>query len=80
MGRAYFIFGRAFDLVLSLVPRPYPRGEGLVTSSLVPRHQIFHARPAALSKNRVWTPSLVKLGRNYTSVVSCRTNQIAQVK
>ena len=49
--------------------------------SLVPRHQIFRARPAALSKNRVWTPSLVKLGRNYTSVVSCcRTNQIAQVK
>ena len=42
---------------------------------------IFRARPAALSKNRVWTPSLVKLGRNYTSVVSCcRTNQIAQVK
>ena len=49
--------------------------------SLVPRHQIFRARPAALSKNRVWTLSLVKLGRNYTSVVSCcRTNQIAQVK
>ena len=49
--------------------------------SLVPRHQIFRVRPAALSKNRVWTPSLVKLGRNYTSVVSCsRTNQIAQVK
>ena len=53
------------------IPRP----------SLVPRHQIFRARPAALSKNRVWTSSLVKLGRNYTSVVSCcRTNQIAQVK
>ena len=49
--------------------------------SLVPRHQIFRVRPAALSKNRVWTPSLVKLGRNYMSVVSCcRTNQIAQVK
>ena len=49
--------------------------------SLVPRHKIFRARPAALSKNRVWTPSLVKLGRNYTSVASCcRTNQIAQVK
>ena len=53
----------------------------LLFPSLVPRHQIFRARPAALSKNRVWTPSLVKLGRNYTSVVSCcRTNQIAQVK
>ena len=52
-----------------------------VTDSLVSRHQIFRARHAALSKNRVWTPSLVKLGRNYTSVVSCcRTNQIAQVK
>ena len=49
--------------------------------SLVPRHKIYRARPAALSKNRVWTPSLVKLGRNYTSIVSCcRTNQIAQVK
>ena len=53
----------------------------LGTTSLVPRHQIFRARPAALSKNRVWTPSLVKLGCNYTSVVSCcRTNQIAPVK
>jgi len=41
----------------------------------------FFARPAALSKNRVWTHSLVKLGRNYTSVVACcHTNQIAQVK
>ena len=50
-------------------------------ASLVPRHQIFRARSAALSKNRVWTRSLVKLGRNYTSVVACcRTNQIAQVK
>ena len=49
--------------------------------SLVPRLQIFRVRPAALSKNRVWTLSLVKLGRNYTSVVSCcRINQIAQVK
>ena len=26
--------------------------------SLVPRHQIFRARPVALSKNRVWTLSL----------------------
>ena len=51
---------------------------GLVSS---PDTKFFCARPAALSKNRVWTPSLVKLGRNYTSVVSgCRTNQIAQVK
>ena len=50
-------------------------------SSLVPRHPIFRARPAALSKNRVWTRSLVKLGLNHTSVVACcRTNQIAQVK
>ena len=49
--------------------------------SLVPRHQIFRARPVALSKNRVWTRSLVKLGRNYMSVVACcHTNQIAQVK
>ena len=53
----------------------------LQRASLVPRHQIFRVHPAALSKNRVWTPSLVKLGCNYTSVVSCcRTNQIAQVK
>ena len=60
--------------------RPLPH-RGRVRGSLVPRHQIFRARPAALSKNRVWTPSLVKLGHNYTSVVSCcRTNQIAQVK
>ena len=51
-------------------------------SSLVPSHQIFRARPAALPKNRVWTPSQVNiLGHNYTSIVSCcRTNQIAQVK
>ena len=42
---------------------------------------IFRAHPAALSKNRVWTRSLVKLGRNYTSVVACcRTNQIAEVE
>ena len=35
----------------------------------------------ALSKNRVWTYSLVKLGRNHTSVSACcHTNQIAQVK
>ena len=49
--------------------------------SLVPRHQIFCAHPAALSKNRVWTLSLVTLGRNHMSVSACcRTNQIAQVK
>ena len=49
--------------------------------SLIPRHPIFRARPAALSKNRVWTRSLVKLGLNHTSVSAhCRTNQIAQVK
>ena len=34
-------------------------------SSLVSRHPIFHARPAALSKNRVWTLSLRKLGHVY---------------
>ena len=33
--------------------------------SLIPRHQIFRARPAALSKNRVWTLSLRKLGQVY---------------
>ena len=33
--------------------------------SLVPRHPIFRARPAALSKNRVWTLSLRKLGHVY---------------
>ena len=33
--------------------------------SLVPRHPIFRARPAALSKNRVWTRSLRKLGHVY---------------
>ena len=49
--------------------------------SLVSRHQIFRARLAALSKNRVWTPSLVELGCNYTSVSACcSTNQIAQVE
>ena len=43
--------------------------------------QIFHTRPAALSKNRVWTRSPVKLGLNHTSISAhCRTNQIAQVK
>ena len=43
--------------------------------------QIFRARPAALSKNRVWTRSPVKLGLNRTSISArCRTNQIAQVK
>ena len=48
--------------------------------SLVPRHQVFHARPVALSTNRVWTRSLVKLGHNHTSVLACCcTNQIAQV-
>ena len=53
----------------------------LSEDSLVPRHQVFRTCPAALSKNRVWTRSLVKLGRNHTSVlVCCRTNQIAQVK
>ena len=50
----------------------------LLAASLVTRHQIFRARPAALSKNRVhWA-----LGRNHTSVcvsTCCRTNQIAQV-
>ena len=40
--------------------------------SLIPRHQIFCERLAALSKN-----SLVKLGRNHMSVSACRTNQIA---
>ena len=34
-------------------------------TSLVPRHQIFRAHPAALSKNRVWTLSLRKLGCVY---------------
>ena len=36
-----------------------------VLGSLVPRHQIFRARPAALLKNRVWTLSLRKLGQVY---------------
>ena len=49
--------------------------------SLVPRHPIFRACHAALSKNRIWTRSLVKLGLNHMSVLACcRTNQIAQVK
>ena len=43
-------------------------GQSTCTSSLVPRHQIFHARPAASSKNRVWTLSLVKLGRNHMNM------------
>ena len=56
---------RSFDR--GLLPHSIP--------SLVPRHQIFRAHPAVLSKNRVCTRSLVKLGRNYTSVVACcRTN------
>ena len=39
--------------------------------------QIFRAHPAVLSKNRVWTCSLVKLGHNHTSVLArCRTYQI----
>ena len=42
---------------------------------------IFHVCPAALSKNRVWTYSLGKLGPNYkVCQASCHTNQIAQVK
>ena len=49
--------------------------------SLLPRRQILRARPVALSKNRVWTHSLVKLGCNHTNVSACcRTNQIALVK
>ena len=41
--------------------------------------QIFRMHPAALLKNRVSTPLLLKQGRNYTSVSSCCwTNQIAQ--
>ena len=41
--------------------------------------QIFRTHPAALLKNRVSTPLLLKQGRNYTSVSSCCwTNQIAQ--
>ena len=53
----------------------------LLSPCLIPRHQIFRACPAALSKNRVWTCSLVKLGCNHTSTSACcRTNQIAQVK
>ena len=64
--------GKKYTLVYSIL---------LLHASLVPRHQIFCARPAALLKNRVWTRSQVKLGRNYTSVVGCcRTNQIVQVK
>ena len=43
-----------------------PHGVGYrVRVSLVPRHPIFRARPAALSKNRVWTRSLRKLGHVY---------------
>ena len=41
--------------------------------------QLICMRPAALSKNKVWTHSLVKLGRNYMSISACcRTNQTAQ--
>ena len=55
--------------------------EGMGDFSLLPRRQIFRARPVALSKNRVWTRSLVKLGHNHMSVSACcRTNQIALVK
>ena len=36
-----------------------------IAISLIPRRQIFCARPAALSKNRVWTLSLRKLGHAY---------------
>ena len=41
-------------------------------SSLVPRHQIFRARPAALSKNRVWTGLVPRLlvGGERKSLVS----------
>ena len=39
---------------------------GSSSHSLVPRHPIFCARPAALLKNRVWTLSLQKLGHVYT--------------
>ena len=53
----------------------------LLSPCLIPRHQIFCTCPAALSKNRIWTRSLVKLGCNHTSISACcRTNQIAQVK
>ena len=51
------------------------------TQSSPTAHQIFHVRPAALSKNRVWTHSLVKLGHNYMNVSACYcTNQIPQVE
>ena len=39
--------------------------EWMVGGSLIPRHQIFRTHPAALSKNRVWTLSLRKLGHVY---------------
>ena len=46
-----------------------------------PQTPNFSCVPCSLSKNRVWTRSLVKLGRNYMSVLVCSgTNQIAQVK
>ena len=49
--------------------------------SLVPRHQVFHTHPVALSNNRVWTLSLLKLVCNHISVTACCcTIQIAQVK
>ena len=45
--------------------RTGPKKKIALRTSLVPRHQIFRARPAALSKNRVWTLSLRKLGQVY---------------
>ena len=56
--------------ITRFVPRPRPAfrrlqygkaGEGLVSSP----DQIFRARPADSSKNRVWTLSLRKLGQVY---------------
>ena len=43
-------------------------------NSLVPRHQIFRARPAALSKNRVWTRSLVKRDALCSQHLECGSN------
>ena len=72
------------DVVSCPAPPARARKEGSgdeLVSISSPDTPIFCARPAALSKNRVWTLSLVKLGRNYTNVLACcRTSQVAQAK
>ena len=49
--------------------------------SFVHVHQFVCTHPVTSSKNRIWTHSLVKVGRNYMSMSACcHTNQIAQGK